>query len=59
MGVESSSRGLVGDTVFAVLPNVEPKHTFAITILLQAVSRVLKTSNLSFLFSHAYAVFPG
>ncbi|KAG9055066.1 glycosyl transferase [Serendipita sp. 407] len=36
-GVESTSRGLVGDTVFAVIPNVAPIHTFAITLLLQAV----------------------
>ncbi|EJU06232.1 glycosyltransferase family 57 protein [Dacryopinax primogenitus] len=34
-GVESTSRGLVGDTHFAILPNVEPKHTFIITILFQ------------------------
>lgn len=37
-GVASSSRGLVGDTVFAVLPNVKPIHTFAITIAFQLVS---------------------
>ncbi|EJD48577.1 glycosyltransferase family 57 protein [Auricularia subglabra TFB-10046 SS5] len=36
-GVHSSSRGLVGDTVFAVLPNVKPAHTFLITIALQLV----------------------
>ncbi|KAI5826106.1 glycosyltransferase family 57 protein, partial [Schizophyllum commune Tattone D] len=34
-GVASSSRGLVGDTVFAVLPNVQPIHTFIITIAFQ------------------------
>jgi ALG6, ALG8 glycosyltransferase family len=37
-GVESTSRGLVGDTSFAVLPNVKPIHTFIITILFQSVS---------------------
>ena len=37
-GVASSSRGLVGDTVFAVLPNVQPIHTFIITIAFQIVS---------------------
>ncbi|KAF9646765.1 glucosyltransferase [Thelephora ganbajun] len=31
-GVASSSRGLVGDTVFAVIPNIQPFHTFAITL---------------------------
>lgn len=37
-GVASTSRGLVGDTIFAVLPNVKPIHTFVITILFQSVS---------------------
>ena len=36
-GVASSSRGLVGDTSFAVLPNVKPMHTFLITIIFQGV----------------------
>lgn len=36
-GVASSSRGLVGDTVFAVLPNVKPVHTFVITVAFQLV----------------------
>ena len=36
-GVASSSRGLVGDTSFAVLPNVKPIHTFLITISLQMI----------------------
>jgi len=36
-GVSSSSRGLVGDTSFAVLPNVKPIHTFVITIVFQSV----------------------
>jgi len=40
-GVESTSRGLVGDTVFVVLPNIKPIHTFAITIAFQAVSVLL------------------
>ncbi|KAG8898392.1 glycosyl transferase, partial [Tulasnella sp. 403] len=35
-GVSSTSRGLVGDTVFAVLPNVKPLYTFVITVLFQA-----------------------
>jgi len=39
-GVESTSRGLVGDTSFAVLPNIKPVHTFIITILFQSVSTV-------------------
>ena len=37
-GVASSSRGLVGDTIFAVLPNIKPVHTFVITIAIQSVS---------------------
>lgn len=37
-GVVSTSRGLVGDTIFAVLPNIKPIHTFVITILFQSVS---------------------
>lgn len=36
-GVASTSRGLVGDTVFAVIPNVKPIHTFIITIAFQAI----------------------
>jgi alpha-1,3-glucosyltransferase len=36
-GVSSSSRGLVGDTSFAILPNVKPVHTFLITIIFQSV----------------------
>lgn len=37
-GVASTSRGLVGDTVFAVIPNVQPSFTFIITIAFQAAS---------------------
>jgi alpha-1,3-glucosyltransferase len=37
-GVESTSRGLVGDTSFAILPNIKPIHTFAITIAFQMVN---------------------
>ncbi|KAG8943186.1 glycosyl transferase [Tulasnella sp. 419] len=36
-GVASTSRGLVGDTVFAVIPNVKPIHTFAITVAFQMI----------------------
>ncbi|OSD04349.1 glycosyltransferase family 57 protein [Trametes coccinea BRFM310] len=36
-GVASTSRGLVGDTVFAVLPTVKPIHTFAITVAFQTI----------------------
>ncbi|TDL29721.1 glycosyltransferase family 57 protein [Rickenella mellea] len=36
-GVSSTTRGFVGDTIFAVLPNVKPIHTFIITILIQSV----------------------
>jgi hypothetical protein len=40
-GIASSSRGLVGDTIFAVLPNIKPVHTFLITIAVQSVSSYL------------------
>ncbi|CCM04819.1 uncharacterized protein FIBRA_07012 [Fibroporia radiculosa] len=36
-GVASTSRGLVGDTIFAILPNVKPIHTFIITIVFQVI----------------------
>ncbi|KAG1806920.1 glycosyltransferase family 57 protein [Suillus plorans] len=36
-GIASTSRGLVGDTVFAVIPNIKPIHTFIITIIFQMV----------------------
>ena len=36
-GVASASRGLVGDTVFAVIPNIQPVHTFIITAGFQSV----------------------
>lgn len=35
--LNSVTRGLVGDSSFAVLPNVSPKTTFAITLLFQTV----------------------
>ncbi|KAH7887844.1 glycosyltransferase family 57 protein, partial [Phlebopus sp. FC_14] len=34
-GVASTSRGLVGDTTFAVIPDIKPIHTFLITIAFQ------------------------
>lgn len=40
-GVASTSRGLVGDTVFAVIPAVKPIHTFAITVAFQTVRSCL------------------
>jgi alpha-1,3-glucosyltransferase len=45
-GVVSTSRGLVGDTVFAVIPNIKPIHTFVITIAFQLVRSMLLTSSL-------------
>ncbi|EGN91843.1 glycosyltransferase family 57 protein [Serpula lacrymans var. lacrymans S7.3] len=36
-GISSTSRGLVGDTVFAILPDIKPAHTFLITILFQSI----------------------
>jgi hypothetical protein len=44
-GVASTSRGLVGDTVFAVLPNIKPIHCFAITLAFQTV-RCYRTAHL-------------
>jgi hypothetical protein len=37
-GVASASRGLVGDSKFAVLPEVTPLHCFALTAVTQIVS---------------------
>ena len=48
-GVSSSSRGLIGDTVFAVLPNVKPMHTFIITLAFQSVSSSFITKFFRFL----------
>ncbi|KAJ7228769.1 glucosyltransferase [Mycena pura] len=39
-GVASTSRGLVGDTIFAVLPNVKPIHTFIATIAFQSIALI-------------------
>ncbi len=36
--INSVTRGLVGDSSFAVLPNVTPRTTFTLTILFQVVS---------------------
>ncbi|KAI6106230.1 glycosyltransferase family 57 protein [Pisolithus croceorrhizus] len=36
-GIASASRGLVGDTVFAVFPHIKPFHTFLITACAQMV----------------------
>ncbi|KAM6495987.1 glycosyltransferase family 57 protein [Amanita muscaria] len=36
-GVASTSRGLVGDTVFAILPNIQPIHTFTATLASQSI----------------------
>ena len=38
-GIASASRGLVGDTVFAVIPNVKPIHTFLVALCFQMVWR--------------------
>ena len=35
--VQSLTRGLVGDTQFAVLPDVAPRTTFVLTLLFQIV----------------------
>lgn len=35
--LSSVTRGLVGDTSFAVLPEVSKEHTFALTLLFQLV----------------------
>ncbi|KAF8211224.1 glucosyltransferase [Mycena galopus ATCC 62051] len=39
-GVASTSRGLVGDTVFAVLPTIKPIHTFVITVAFQSIALI-------------------
>lgn len=35
----SMTRGYVGDTVFAVLPTIQPIHTLVLTVLFQIVSK--------------------
>lgn len=40
--VNSVTRGLVGDTIFAVLPNVSPRVTFLLTLLFQTVHKALQ-----------------
>lgn len=44
-GVASSTRGFVGDTVFAVLPNVKPMHCFLLTVALQMVRSLVLSSH--------------
>lgn len=34
----SATRGLIGDTSFAILPEVTKEHTFALTFIFQVVS---------------------
>ena len=36
--MHSLTRGLVGDTQFAVLPGITPKTTFVLTLIFQSVS---------------------
>jgi len=47
--VQSVTRGLVGDTAFAVLPNITPRMTFILTLVAQIVSpsqfRLVHTTN--------------
>lgn len=42
--LNSVTRGLVGDTSFAVLPNISPKATFALTVSFQIVSLQVRVS---------------
>ncbi|KAL7424137.1 glycosyl transferase [Cryptotrichosporon argae] len=39
-GIASTSRGLVGDTHFAVLPDILPVHCFALTVVTQLIQLV-------------------
>jgi alpha-1,3-glucosyltransferase len=43
--ITSVTRGLVGDTSFAVLPEITPRLTFILTILSQLVHPVLPLPN--------------
>lgn len=43
-GIASTSRGLVGDTRFAVLPDVQPGHCFLLTIAVQVVRPAQNTN---------------
>lgn len=58
-GVESTSRGLVGDTSFAVLPNIKPIHTFAITIILQSVSMFFMSNEFFLMSSRSFLLNSG
>lgn len=37
--VNSATRGLIGDTSFAVLPQISKEHTFYLTFFFQLVSK--------------------
>lgn len=39
--VNSVTRGLVGDTAFAVLPDITPRMTFVLTLMAQIVRGVV------------------
>ena len=40
----SMTRGYVGDTQFAVLPDIQASHTMVLTLIAQLVKRKKKTS---------------
>lgn len=42
-----STRGLVGDTVFAVMPTITPKMAFALTLIWQSVRRCITVCRLT------------
>lgn len=56
-GVTSTSRGLVGDTIFAILPNVKPIHTFAITLAFQSVSLLSRDNEIGRIFNFTPQIF--
>ncbi|KAI9809410.1 MAG: glycosyl transferase [Phylliscum demangeonii] len=53
--VESTSRGLVGDTSFALLPEITPKITFALTLFFQLVRASLPARSGCRMTSSRYA----
>ncbi|KAG5648694.1 hypothetical protein DXG03_000040 [Asterophora parasitica] len=56
-GVASTSRGLVGDTIFAVLPTIKPIHTFVITILFHLLAAERHAYFRTFLIASVAGIF--
>lgn len=51
--LQSVTRGLVGDTSFAILPEVSKEHTFALTFFFQLVRESSYSSHIRLLSTHS------